>query len=215
MVITAAYREFFEAIAAAAGSLTGLLFVALTVTQRGNANKGPAVIQQVRAAAALLAFVNALAVSLFGLVPDTNIGYPAAVLGIIGLFFTAASLRTIFSSRATAGLRLGQTGLIVLLLLIFGTELGYGIAVLIHPHSSDLVAKISYALVTSILVGIARAWELVGDRDTGIYASIAVLTGHDPKTARPSSIRAPRAVRDYWNRRHPAADPLRPDDRAE
>jgi hypothetical protein len=163
------------AVAASAGSLTGLLFVALSVARRPDRREGPAVIQQVRAAAALLAFVNALAVSLFGLVPGTNIGYPAVVLGIIGLFFTAASLRTILSSRATSGLRLGQTGLILLLLLIFGTELGYGIAVLIHPDSRDLVANISYALVTSVLVGIARAWELVGDRDAGIVASILVL----------------------------------------
>ena len=41
---------------------------------------------------------------------------------------------------------------------------------------------ISYALVTSLLVGIARAWELVGDRDTGISASIAVLAGHPPSS---------------------------------
>jgi hypothetical protein len=167
------------AIAASAGSLTGLLFVALSVARRPDGQEGRAVIQQVRAAAALLAFVNALAVSLFGLVPGTNIGYPAVVLGIIGLFFTAASLRTIFTSRATTGLRLGQTGLIVLLLLIFGTELGYGIVVLIRPDSIHLVENISYALVTSVLVGIARAWELVGDRDTGILASIAVLARHE------------------------------------
>jgi hypothetical protein len=30
-----------------------------------------------------------------------------------------------------------------------------------------------------LIIGIARAWELVGDRDTGIIASIAVLSGHD------------------------------------
>jgi hypothetical protein len=178
-VIVGAYRDFMAAIAASAGSLTGLLFVALSVARQPDRRAGPAVIQQVRAAAALLAFVNALAVSLFGLVPGTNIGYPAAVLGIIGLFFTAASLRTILSSRATSGLRLGQTGLILLLLLIFGTELGSGIAVLIHPGSRDLVENISYALVTSVLVGIARAWELVGDRDTGIVASILVLARHE------------------------------------
>jgi hypothetical protein len=167
------------AVAASAASLTGLLFVALSVARRPDRQEGPAVIQQVRAAAALLAFVNALAVSLFGLVPGTNVGYPAVVLGVIGLFFTAASLRTIFASRATTGLRLGQTGLILLLLLIFGTELGYGIAVLIHPDHLQLVENISYALVTSVLVGIARAWELVGDRDTGILASIAVLARHE------------------------------------
>lgn len=181
------------AIAASAGSLTGLLFVALSVTRRPDGQEGLAVIQQVRAAAALLAFVNALAVSLFGLVPGTNIGYPAAVLGVIGLFFTAASLRTILSSRATAGLRLGQTGLVVLLLLIFGTELGYGIAALIRPDSRHLVENISYALVTSVLVGIARAWELVGDRDTGILASIAVLARHDPAPRPPVPPAVPAA----------------------
>ena len=29
-----------------------------------------------------------------------------------------------------------------------------------------------------LIIGIVRAWELVGDRATGIIASIAVLTGH-------------------------------------
>lgn len=39
---------------------------------------------------------------------------------------------------------------------------------------------IGYAVVSSLFVGIARAWELVGDRDTGIRASIAVLAGRIP-----------------------------------
>ena len=37
-----------------------------------------------------------------------------------------------------------------------------------------------YALVTSIIVGIARAWELVGERNAGVLTSLAVLTGHRP-----------------------------------
>jgi hypothetical protein len=34
-----------------------------------------------------------------------------------------------------------------------------------------------------LIIGIARAWELVSSRDTGIFTSIAVLAGHegDPK----------------------------------
>jgi hypothetical protein len=88
-VVPEVYRELFAAVAATAGSLTGLLFVALSVTGRARA-AGPSAIQQVRAAAALLAFTNAMAVSLFSLVPGTNPGYPAVVLGVIGLLFTAA-----------------------------------------------------------------------------------------------------------------------------
>jgi len=79
-VVPEVYRELFAAIAATAGSLTGLLLVALSVTGRARA-AGPSAIQQVRAAAALLAFTNAMAVSLFSLVPGTNPGYPPEPAG--------------------------------------------------------------------------------------------------------------------------------------
>ena len=38
---------------------------------------------------------------------------------------------------------------------------------------------IGNVLVASLLIGVARSWELVGDRDTGISASIAALVGHE------------------------------------
>jgi hypothetical protein len=54
-VVLGTYREFLVAIAGSAASLTGLLFVALSVAPRHPPGRGPAVIAQVRAAAALLA----------------------------------------------------------------------------------------------------------------------------------------------------------------
>jgi hypothetical protein len=176
-MLPAAYRELFTASAGSAAGLTGLLFVALSVS--ASRGKPERVIQQVRAAAALLAFINALAVSLFGLIPGTNVGYPAIALGVVGLLFTAAGVRSIFSSRSMLRLHWRrQAGLIALLLLIFGTELINGIGAVASPRDAAPVQTIAYAVVASLLVGIARAWELVGDRDTGIVASIAVLTGH-------------------------------------
>jgi hypothetical protein len=179
-VVPGLYRDLFAAIAATAGSLTGLLFVALSVTPRQAPAAGAPAIQQIRAAAALLSFTNAMVVSLFSLVPGTNPGYPAAALGVIGTLFTAAAVRTILSSRTTQRQKVHQLGLIVLLLLIFGTELICGLILLADPGLTTAVQVISYALITSVIVGVARAWELVGDRDTGIMASIAVLTGHTP-----------------------------------
>ncbi len=190
-MVLGSYRDLFTAIAASAGTLTGLLFVALSVTPHQSAAVGPPVIQQVRAAAALLAFSNALAVSLFSLVPGTNAGYPAVVLGVIGIAFTAAAVRSIRSSPATPGQQLRQLELISLLLLIFGTELVSGIVVIADPGLSSAVQVIGYALVTSLMVGIARAWEFIGERNTGILASIAVLTGH---TRGPDSSAAPDAA---------------------
>jgi hypothetical protein len=176
-VVSAVYRELFAAIAAASGTLTGLLFVALSVTPSRRARSGSQVIRQTRAAAALLSFVNALAVSLFGLVPGTNVGYPAVVLGVIGIVFTAAAVRSVVTSQATTSQKLRQLELVVLLLLIFGTELIAGIALLANPASNGSVQSIGYALIGSILVGVARAWELVGEIDTGILASLTTLLG--------------------------------------
>lgn len=179
-VLSGTYRDLFAAIAGCAGALTGLLFVAVSVSPSRGKAATQHVIQQVRAAAALLAFTNALAVSLFGLVPDTNVGYPALALGVIGLLFTAAGMRSIFSSRSMLRQHWRrQVGLIILLLAIFSTELVNGVIVLSNPGDRNSVQAISYAIVASLIVGVARAWELVGDRDTGIVASIAVLTGHE------------------------------------
>jgi hypothetical protein len=180
-MVVGGYRDLFVAIAGSAATLTGLLFVALSVTPSRGAARGPLVILQIRTSAALLTFNNALAVSLFGLVPGTNAGIPSLVLGVIGITFSAAAVRSIRASGSPARQQVFQFELIGLLLLIFGTELVTGIIVIASPRSGEAVQVIGYALITSLIVGISRAWELVGDRDTGLAASIAVLLGRPPR----------------------------------
>jgi hypothetical protein len=180
-VLTGTYQNFLTAIAAAGGALTGLLFVALSVAPRSRAVSYPAVIREVRAAAALLAFTSALSVSLFGLVPGTNAGYPALITGIIGLLFTAAGFRSIVMSPDTTIVHVRrQASLIILLLVAFGFDLGSGVGLLVAPQSTGGAESLCYVLVGLLLIGIARSWELVGDRDTGILASLSVLVGRDP-----------------------------------
>jgi hypothetical protein len=183
-MVTGDFRDFFVALAGAAGALTGLLFVALSLTPRTSPKMETPLVREVRASAALLAFTNALAVSLFGLVPDTDVGYPALVMGIIGLLFTAASLRQLMQSLHTTRARIRQLSLINILLLIFGVELVCGFLIVTERARVAPMHLIGYALVTSVLVGVARAWEIVSDRDTGVIGSIAALVEHrsDPGT---------------------------------
>jgi hypothetical protein len=183
-VLTATYRELFAAIGTSAAALTGLLFVVVTVRESRIANPLPVVAQQVRAAAALLSLTNALAVSLFSLVPGTNVGYPAVVVGVIGLLFGAAGMRSLLVSPALQNERRRQITLTIVLLLIFAFELVGGINLLNDPHYSGPVGLglISNLLVASLIIGVARAWELVGGRDTGILSSLAVLIGREPST---------------------------------
>ncbi len=96
-MVTSNFGEFFVVIGESAATLIGLLFVAVTVT-KGQNKGGSLEIVEFRAAASLIAFTNALVVSLFGLVPGNNIGYPALIMGVIGVFFVGAGVRTTLAS---------------------------------------------------------------------------------------------------------------------
>ena len=106
-----------------------------------------------------------------------NIAYSALVLGVAGITFTAASLRSIYESAHDRGQLRKQMGLILLLLTTFGCELGAGIAFVNNVHDITALTCSKNVLVASLLIGIARAWEFVGARDTGLFASLAVLGG--------------------------------------
>ena len=178
-VVVGNYRDLFVVIATSAATLIGLLFVAISVA-RGRAQTHPQIIREFRAAASLLAFTNAFSVALFGLVPGNNIGYPAAIVGIIGLLFTAAGVRTILSFPSQQHLRRPQVALVVALLLIFGFETVNGVELIIDSHHAGALDTIGDVLIASLLIGIGRAWELVGDWDAGLASSIGRLIGHDP-----------------------------------
>lgn len=178
------YRDLFVVIGTSAATLTGLLFVAMSVSE-SRVRTHP-VIREFRAAASLLAFTNAFAVSLFGLVPGTNVGYPAAILGVIGLFFTAAGVRTTLTVPRLQQRRRPQLALVIFLFLTFGFELFSGIQLIVNSQRSSAVGHLGYVLIASLLIGIARAWELVGEWDTGIVSSLALLVGHKSRMAETS-----------------------------
>jgi hypothetical protein len=178
VLLTESYRELFTALATCAAGLTGLLFVAISVGPREGKPAQPGVIHHVRAASALVAFTNVLGVSLFGLVPGNAAGKGALAFGAVGILFTAASVRSIVTNRDVSGTQAWrQAGLIALLLAAFGAELGCGIGVTFNQTAVFGPELLGDVLIGMLLIGIARAWELVGDRDTGIVSSLAVLVG--------------------------------------
>jgi hypothetical protein len=180
-VVHGDYTDLFVAIATASATLIGLLFVAMSVS-KGRAQAHPQVIREFRAAASLFAFTDAFSVSLFGLIPGNNIGYPAAIVGVIGVFFTAAGVRTTLSLPAQDQQRRPQLSLIVALLLVSGLQLVFGVELIINAHRGGVLATIGDVLIASLLVGIGRAWELVGEWDAGISSSIRRLISHQPQS---------------------------------
>jgi hypothetical protein len=177
-VLTETYRELFTAVATCAAGLIGLLFVAISVGPREGRTAQPTLIQEIRAASALVSFSNALAVSLFGLVPGNSAAQVATAVAGLGILFTAASVRSIVTSPDVSREQAWrQAGLIVVLLAAFGGELGCGIGLSTNRTAVFGPGLLSDILIGLLLIGIARAWELIGDRDTGILSSLALLAG--------------------------------------
>ncbi len=176
------YHDFFLAVAGAAGALVGLLFVAISVAPERAVGPDVELTQETRASTALTALVTPLTLALIALIPDTNIGWAALVIGALGVLFVAATIRRIVSGESDGKTPWAGMSILIGFLAVMTVELIAGIRLIVRPHVSGAVGALAGAMVASLAVGIARAWALVGARDSGITTSIrTLLLGHRDK----------------------------------
>ena len=165
-------NEFFAASAGVAGALIGLLFVAISVAgQRLTDDHG----HRIRASAALTAFTNSLVISLFALIPGVGLGGTAVAVSVIGLLFVAGSVISLVRVRATRPTAPRDAFFLLGLLVTFGFQLGYGVELATHHHNRNAAETIAVLVVVCFLIGIARAWELVGGPAIGLRSELTAL----------------------------------------
>jgi hypothetical protein len=176
-VVPASYRDFFAASAGVAGTLIGLLFVAISVASDRLARaEADGQVHRIRAVAALTAFTNSLAVSLFSLIPGHNkIGSTAISVAAVGLTFVAASLLSLIRLRQVRWAIVRDALFLVGLAVIFVIELIEGIDISAQAGDSGAVDTIAILVVICFLLGIARSWELIGGPSIGIRHEVAAL----------------------------------------
>jgi hypothetical protein len=174
-------RDFFAASAGVAGTLIGLLFVAITVSaERLAREKAGAQVHRIRAAAALTAFTNALAVSLFSLIPGQKIAVTSVVVAATGLLFVAAALLSLFRLRQLRWATLRDALFLLGLAVVFVIQMTEGIGVIADPANSGDVNTIAILVVCCFFIGIARSWELAGGPSIGLRREVtALVRGHD------------------------------------
>ena len=175
-MVPADIHDLFLAAASVAGALIGLLFVAISVAaERLARDKAGAPVHRIRAAAALTAFTNALAVSLFALVPGQKIGPTAVAVAAGGLAFVAAALLSLVRLRQLRWGTARDAVFLVGLAVMFVFQLVQGIAVIAQPHNPGAVNTIAIIVIVCFLIGIARSWELIGGPSFGIRHEVTEL----------------------------------------
>jgi hypothetical protein len=171
------FHDLFVASAGVAGALIGLLFVAISVAHERLEDDDSPHIHRVGAAAALTSFTNALTVSLFGLVPGHVVGGAATAVSIIGLLFVVAAMLSLWRVRRRGA---GWTGLRDALFLAslgatFVIQLLGGLALSSHPDSVGDARQVGITVIVCFLIGISRAWVLIGGPSIGLRSELTAL----------------------------------------
>jgi hypothetical protein len=180
-VVPASVHDFFLASSSVAGALIGLLFVAISVaSERLSRAEAGAQLYRVRAAASLTAFINALTVSLFALIPGHKIGPAALTLAIAGLLFVTAALLSLIRLRELRRNTVSDMVFLLGLIVTFVVQLTQASDVITDQHDGGAVNTIAAMVVVCFLIGIGRAWELVGGPSIGIRHEVTeiVLSHH-------------------------------------
>jgi hypothetical protein len=178
-VVPEDFHDFFVASAGVAGALIGLLFVAISVASDRLAKaEASAQVHRIRAYAALTSFTNALAVSLFALLPGKKIGETSFIVAVIGLAFVAAALLSLYRLRQVRWTTVRDGIFLVGLAAIFIYQLIAGLSVANQPNNPGTVDAIAILVIVSFIVGISRAWELIGGPSIGIGHEVAAIVRH-------------------------------------
>jgi hypothetical protein len=186
---TAAFANFFLAMAGAGGALIGLLFVAVSIHPERTFGAGARRERQAVATAAFTALVNAFFISSAALIPvpdaGANPGVITLLMGSLGILNTLSiGARLIgyqvrsFRSGAQLWLRLVRAGaLVVISLVVYTLEVVNARALVANPRNLDPLYTICGLLLGVYGIGLTRAWELLGAPRFGLSGWLNPLAG--------------------------------------
>jgi hypothetical protein len=154
-VIPSDLTDYFTASSAVAGTLIGLLFVSISL--RYDVIFGPAAEFRNRsiAGAGFTALANALALSLWALIPHVNLGYPATVSAVLCLASTLQRHVGRSSRRET------WSRLFLLAMAVYLFQLVNAIWLIASPHDSGIVDNLAYTVFGAFAAGLSRSWQLL------------------------------------------------------
>jgi hypothetical protein len=162
------YSSFFDQSAEIAGTLIGLLFVAISLSPHDR----QAVPFRVHTAAAFTVLIDALVVSLTALLPGDSVGTAALAASIAGLSTTVGL--TVLSIQRWPGRRyLRNLVAIPFLAAAYLIQLLDSTRLLAGAAKPGALRTQAVLVIVFFLIAIARAWQLIGARSSMLLNVIA------------------------------------------
>lgn len=175
-MIPDSYETFFLASAGIGGALIGLLFVAISIQPERTFNPMGDVgeLYQRLAEATLLTLTDAFLVSTVALIPDIDTAWLNVCLGILGTLAALHLARRFLrlhqhnSARLVPSRdRLRVISLSVIVTALFVVQVLVGLRLMRDSTGEDPTRSLALVIVGLYILGIARAWILLGDPQHG------------------------------------------------
>lgn len=169
-------HDFFLTTGGAAAALIGLLFVAISVSAERLAREETGTqLHRIRAVGALIAFTNALAISLFSLIPEDLIGGTAVSVSLTGLSFVLGAIVSLIRLHEAHWGTVRDAVFLAGLVVVFVFQFFSGIQLIFQPDNAGDVNTIAILVIVCFVIGIQRAWELIGGPSIGLGHEVSAL----------------------------------------
>ncbi len=167
-MVPSEYANFFTTAATSGGALIGLLFVAISLAPERTVLARAPIEARIVSGSTFTAMFNAFFISLGALLPDTNIGWFALPLSIIGILNSLNQGRMLLNPWPSWQNVLRRTGLTALGLCLYIIELVCSIQLLFSPANGSPIFYLGLSVLLIYCMALIRAWELLGVQRTGL-----------------------------------------------
>ena len=106
------------------------------------------------------------------------------IVGVLGLAFVVAALLSLWRVRHARWAPARDAVFLLGLVVVFIVQMITGVQIIAQPADSGNVNQIAVLVIVCFLIGIARAWELIGGPSIGLTREVtAMISGQSHEAA--------------------------------